>query len=122
MIDVSKFFGFARYRRIPTVPCADCDWYRRVGSAGSVCLMHESLATLAHNLAIVAFGCRVFDLGADYGAWHQQRDCTPEPWEPGTGHSADHECIDCGAPMLTSDVEQWFRTCERCAAERRAAR
>lgn len=32
------------------------------------------------------------------------------------------ECIDCGEAMRVEDRKQGFRTCERCAAERRASR
>ena len=32
------------------------------------------------------------------------------------------ECIDCGEAMAVEDRKQGFRTCEGCAAERRATR
>lgn len=31
-----------------------------------------------------------------------------------------YECIDCGCALLPKEREQGFRTCKRCAAERRA--
>jgi hypothetical protein len=33
-----------------------------------------------------------------------------------------HECIDCGATLLPKERQQAFRTCKRCARERREAR
>jgi hypothetical protein len=48
-----------------SVACETCDWYRRVGGITSLCAMCESLATLAHNLAIAAALFRAYDLGWD---------------------------------------------------------
>ncbi len=60
-----RWFGFARYHRLPSVSCTDCDWYRRVGGAGEICAMHEWLCTLAHNLAVAAGHCLSYELGAN---------------------------------------------------------
>lgn len=95
--------------------CADC------GGTGDYAVDLSALATLAHNLAVAAFGERMFRLG-EAANEHDNVGYAGEPWRPGTGHSADHECIDCGAPMLSDDVARGLRTCEGCAAERREAR
>ena len=67
-------------------PCTTCDWYRRVSHAGADCDMHERLATLAHNLAVAAFGAAMFKAGDNYG-FHMGSDesqCTCQ-WAPGRG-------------------------------------
>ncbi len=54
-----------------------------------VTVMCESLATLAHNLAIAGALCRSFELGevSDGGTcmlgWHPERfECDDRPWRP----------------------------------------
>jgi hypothetical protein len=77
---------------------------------------------LASNIAMAAFGERAFNLGRFAGMYEADDWHRPQPWLPGRGLSADHECKDCGAPLRTDDAAQGFRTCDRCAAERRAMR
>lgn len=101
----------------------DCNFHEVLGRCiNDRCILHRAMRALAKNLAAVAFGERCFELGSEHGSWREDPYPDWEPWKPGTGHSADHECKDCGVPMLTDDVSQGFKTCEQCAAERRAAR
>lgn len=79
----------------------------------------DALGSCLRDVALIDRG---FNLGRfaglyDADSWHR-----PRPWEPGHGLSADHDCTDCGAPMLTSDAAQGYRTCNSCAADRRDAR
>jgi hypothetical protein len=72
-----------------TVPCEMCDWYRRVGDAGSICATHEALSWLAHGLAIGAVLCRADGIGSDRGYSHRNcdKDCIYS-WHPGCGRPA----------------------------------
>lgn len=67
MSELSRFFGFSRFHRLPSVPCEQCDWYRRVGGAGDICPLHEWMCHLAQNIIIAAALARAHRDGIQAG-------------------------------------------------------
>lgn len=101
----------------------DCNFHEGISRCiNDRCVLHQAMRTLSKNLRDVAVGERCFDLGRYHGAWLEDAYPDPQPWSPGRGLSADHECQDCGAPLRTDDAAEGFRTCEQCAAQRRETR